>query len=102
VLKNSVEQARFAYDPKGRRVEKVAGGVTFSYVYDRDDIIRETRSDGTTLKYVHGPQIDEPLAREDGSGVLLYYHVGALGSVVKTTNSTGTVTATRRYDAFGI
>jgi len=28
VEKNSVEQARFGYDPIGRRVEKVAGGVT--------------------------------------------------------------------------
>jgi YD repeat-containing protein len=28
VTKNTLEVARFAYDPKGRRVEKVAGGVT--------------------------------------------------------------------------
>ena len=32
--KNGVEQARFSYDPLGRRVEKVAGGVTTSYTYD--------------------------------------------------------------------
>ena len=30
VTKNSVEQARFSYDPLGRRVEKVAGGVDHS------------------------------------------------------------------------
>lgn len=38
VLKNGVEQARFSYDPNGRRVEKVAGGVTTSYLYDGEDI----------------------------------------------------------------
>jgi YD repeat-containing protein len=70
VLKNAVEQARFAYDPVGRRVEKVVGGVTTTYTYDDEDILRETTSTGTTLKYVHGPGIDEPLAQEDGAGAL--------------------------------
>jgi YD repeat-containing protein len=31
VLKNSVEQARFANDPLGRRVEKLAGATTTSW-----------------------------------------------------------------------
>jgi hypothetical protein len=43
VLKNGVEQARFAYDPIGRRVEKVAGGITIAYAYDGVNILRETR-----------------------------------------------------------
>jgi RHS repeat-associated protein len=101
VLKNSVEQARFAYDPRGRRVEKVTGGVTTSYTYDAESILRETSSTGTTFKYVHGDDIDEPLAHEDGVGTLTYFHPDGLGSIVRTTNSTGGVTATRRYDAFG-
>jgi len=100
VLKNSVEQARFAYDPLGRRVEKVAGGVTTTYTYDGQNILREI-SGATTLKYVHGPGIDEPLAQEDGAGALTYFHADGLGSIVKTTNSAGAVLTTRRYDAFG-
>lgn len=66
VEKNGGEQARFAYDPLGRRVEKVAGGVTTSYTYHGENILREVRG-GTTLKYVHGPGIDEPLAAYDGT-----------------------------------
>jgi len=31
VTKEGVEVARFAYDPLGRRVEKVAGGVTYKF-----------------------------------------------------------------------
>jgi RHS repeat-associated protein len=99
VLKNSVEQARFAYDPLGRRVEKVAG-VTTTYTYDDEAILREI-SGATTLKYVHGPGFDQPLAQEDGGGVLGHVHADGLGSIVKTTNSAGAVTATRWYDAFG-
>jgi RHS repeat-associated protein len=100
VLKNGVEQARFAYDPLGRRVEKVAAGVTTSYTYDGDDILREI-SGATTVKYIHGPEIDEPLAHEDGAGALSYFHADGLGSIIKTTNSAGAVTTTRRYDAYG-
>jgi RHS repeat-associated protein len=99
VTKNSIEQARFSYDPMRRRVEKVAGGVTTSYTYDSEDILREVRG-ATTLKYVHGLGIDEPLAVDDGATVS-YFHADALGSVVKATSGSGTVSVTRQLDAWG-
>jgi uncharacterized protein RhaS with RHS repeats len=92
--------ASFKYDPLGRRVEKVAGGVTTTYIYDGEDILRHVAG-GSTLTFVHGPGIDEPLAQEDGAGALSYFHADGLGSVVKTTSPAGAVTSTRRYDAFG-
>jgi RHS repeat-associated protein len=100
VLKNGVEQARFAYDPLGRRVEKVAGGVTTSYTHDDIDVLRESRG-SSTFKFIHGPAIDEPLAREDGVGALNYYHADALGSVVKRTDQAGAVVHAYRYDVSG-
>jgi RHS repeat-associated protein len=100
VLKNAAEVARFAYDPLGRRVEKVAAATTTSWTYDGEAILRET-SGSTTLKYVHGPGVDEPLAQEDGAGALSFFHADGLGSVVKTTNSAGAVVTSRRYDSFG-
>ena len=99
VTKNSIEQARFTYDPVGRRVEKIAGSVTTGYTYDRGSILREARG-STTLKYVHGPEVDEPLAVDDGTS-LSYYHADGLGSVTRTTNSAGAVVLTRQYDAWG-
>ena len=99
VLLNGNEVARFAYDPIGRRVEKVAGGAT-SYLYDGEDIVREERG-GATLKYIQGPGIDQPLAREDGAGALTYYHADALGSIMKRTSQAGTVVHEYRYDAWG-
>jgi RHS repeat-associated protein len=100
VEKNGVEQARFGYDPLGRRVEKIAGGVTTTYTYDGVAILREERG-SATLKYVQGPSIDEPLAREDGSGTLTYYQADGLGSIVKRTNQAGAVVHEYRYDAWG-
>jgi RHS repeat-associated protein len=92
--------ATYLYDPLGRRVDKVAGAATTTYTYDGEDIVRQIAG-GSTLKFVHGPAIDEPLAQEDGAGALSYHHVDGLGSIVKMTNSAGAVTSTRRYDAFG-
>jgi RHS repeat-associated protein len=100
VLNNGNEVARFRYDPFGRRVEKVAGGVTTAWAYDGQQILRET-SGATTLKFVHGSGIDEPLAQEDSAGALSYFHADTLGSIVKTTNAAGAVVASKRYDAFG-
>jgi len=99
VLKNPIEQARFTYDPLGRRVEKLAGGVTTSWTHDGDDILRDVRG-GATIFLVQGPGIDEHLGVEEGSA-LSYFHTDGLGSVGKTTSAAGTVTLSRRYDAWG-
>jgi RHS repeat-associated protein len=101
VTKDGAEVARFAYDPLGRRVEKVAGGVTYRYLYDGQDILKEARTNGSVYTYVHGPGIDEPLARIDQAGSVAYYHADGLGSIVKVTDATGVVLEERQYDAWG-
>src|SRR2546425_5548212 len=53
------------------------------------------------LKYLHGPDSDEPLAQEDGAGALAYFHPDGLGSIIKMTDSASAVVSSRRYDAFG-
>ena len=80
-------------------MEKVGGGVTTSYVYDGMDILRESRG-GTISMYIHGPAIDEPLAKDNG-GALTYFHVDGLGSVMKATDQAGAVTSAIRYDTWG-
>jgi RHS repeat-associated protein len=101
VTQGGSELARFVYDGKGRRAQKIAGGVTHSYVYDKTNIIEERLSSGQTYDYVQGPGIDRPLAQRDQAGVVTYYLADHLGSIVQTTNSAGTVTLTRDYDPWG-
>ena len=72
--------------------------MTSSYVYDREDILREVRG-ATTLSYVHGRAFDEPLAVYDGA--FSYFHADGLGSIVKVTSASGVVNLTRQYDAWG-
>jgi len=103
VTKNSVEQARFAYDGLGRRVEKVAGGVTHAYVYDGSQVAEERLSGGAigTIRYYYGAGIDDWLARQNADSSMTYFTADHLGSVVNETNAAGVVTLTRTYDAWG-
>ncbi len=99
VEKNGAEVARFSYDPRGRRVEKVAAVTSASHTYDGSSIVREVQ--GVSIsRYIQGPGIDEPLAADDGAA-LVHLHADGLGSVAKTTNATGAVTSVRQYDAWG-
>jgi RHS repeat-associated protein len=84
-------------------VQKIAGGLTRKFTYDGEDILREKVVGVGNLRYIHGPGIDDPLAHEElATGAMTYYHADGLGSIVKTTDSSGTVTLTRTYDSFGI
>jgi RHS repeat-associated protein len=100
VLSNGTEVARYKYDPLGRRIEKVVGTDVHAWLYDGEDILRESEG-AITFGFVHGPGIDEPLSRVASTGVVIYGHTDGLGSVIKMTNSLGQVIFTRQYDAFG-
>ena len=101
VLDDGVEIARFAYDGSWRRIQKISGGVTRSYLYDGMDVIEERSSLGT-IRTVHGPGIDQPLASVDGASAVSYYLADHLGSIVEQTNAAAAVTLTRQYDPHGV
>jgi RHS repeat-associated protein len=96
----TTDVARFTYDGEGRRQQKVADGVTRTYVHDETSIIEERVAGGATLRYVDGLNIDEHLAVLEGTAAT-YYVADHLGSIAHTTNNTGTVTLTRKYDPWG-
>lgn len=52
------------------------------------------------MDVVHSPGIDEPIAQDVG-GAVTYYHADALGSVQTHTNSSGGITTTIQFDAWG-
>ncbi len=105
----------FAYDPFGRRIEKdvtdhpVATTTTSAYTYDGEDIVRlvTTTQQGAAAPvtqktlYLHGPGIDEPLARITDSGPT-YYHADGLGSIVAVTDESQSIVQRYRYESFGL
>jgi RHS repeat-associated protein len=100
ITQNGTPIASFAYDAIGRRVQKVAAGLTTTFLYAGPNILQQTTG-GTVQKFVHGPGIDEPLASVPSSGGLTFYHADALGSVAKNSNSSGSITFTYQYDPWG-
>lgn len=96
--------ATFEYDGGGRRTEKVAASLTHQYIYDAEDIAEEriTGSSSDTIRYFHGADLDEPLARKNSSDVVTYYLADHLGSIEQETNASGAVTLEREYDPWGV
>lgn len=98
----------FAYDPFGRRIKKIvspAGGGSgeeiTNYVYDGQSIIMEyDQNNNIIAKYTHGPNIDEPLALQQGTNIY-YYHADGLGSITSLSNASGSPVQTYTYDSFG-
>jgi RHS repeat-associated protein len=101
VLEDESTVSEFSYDGFGRRSEKIAAGVTRTFVYDMEAVVEERLSSGGTLKNIHGPGVDNHLAMLDASGVPSYHISDHLGSVVQSTDQTGQVTLAREYDAYG-
>jgi RHS repeat-associated protein len=111
----NIKQLTFAYDPFGNRISKtiLQDGIgtdcqspnvcprTTNYVYDGQNIILEYDQTGhITAKYTHGPNIDEPLAVQQGANTY-YYHADGLGSITSLSNASGNIVQTYSYDSFG-
>jgi RHS repeat-associated protein len=101
VKDNGTTLVSYVYDGRGRRFQKIAGGVTRTFLYDGAQLAEERLSSGGTIKYFDGPGIDQHLARQDQAGVVSYYASDHLGSVGDVTDSAGGVVVTRRYDPWG-
>ncbi len=82
---------------------------THTYVYDNEDIILEvvdtTVNNGAptteTIRYVHGPGVDEPLLIQK-NGIPYYYHADGLGSIAALTDPQQNVVESYRYTAYGV
>ena len=100
----SASGATLEYDPAGR-LDKVTGSTTTRFLYDGTDVIGEYTSSGTLVRrYVHGPDLDEPLVWYEGAGTNIprWFVADERGSVIGVTNDTGATIQVNRYDAFGL
>ncbi len=97
--------SEYAYDPFGRRIEKkvTEGGITATtkYFYDNQAILFDYDEFGAIgNRYIHGPNIDEPLVVTSGKDKY-YYHADGLGSIIALTDQSGKVVQNYEYDSFG-
>ena len=82
--------AEYTYDALGRRIEKIAGGVTTRYYYDGWRVLTEVEG-GTSKDFVYGNYLDEVLIMIDSSGDDHYYDHDHLFSPVALIADDGTI-----------
>jgi YD repeat-containing protein len=100
VKQGAATLASFTYDGLGRRAQKLAGGLTRTYLHEGMDILEERLSTGATTRFFHGPGVDQLFARQSGA-TATYYLTDHLGSIAQETNSSAAVTLSRKYDPWG-
>lgn len=92
--------AAYTYDGDALRASKTVGGTTSQFTWDARSSVPALVSDGTN-DYVYGPsgQVVEQYAVSSGSATYLFQD--AHGSTVQLTGSTGAVTGSYAYNAWG-
>ncbi|MEE0265034.1 MAG: RHS repeat-associated core domain-containing protein, partial [Acutalibacteraceae bacterium] len=103
VTKNgSTTKDVYTYDAEGNRLTKTTNGVLTRYIVDSiglAQVIAELNADGNvTAEYTHGTEV----ISQNRSGIVHYYLFDGNGNIRKLTDSTGVVTDTYTYDAFGV
>ncbi|TVZ37116.1 RHS repeat-associated protein [Alteromonadaceae bacterium 2753L.S.0a.02] len=101
--------ATLEYDPLGRLFQySVSGGETVRFAYAGDNIIAEYQgSSGATMlqRYVHAGAMGTPLVSYSGGTVSsnrTFIHTDHQGSVVATSDNSGTMQSLNTYDAYGV
>ncbi len=103
---NCSDTANYRYDGNGLRIEKRQKPQTYlqvtDYVWDvaasPPVVVQEKSGSTVTNSYVYGADL---LSETDNNNVTTYLLQDGLGSTTGLTNSSGSVTDTYTYDAFG-
>ena len=97
----------YIYDGDGNRVAKTIGGVTTNYLVDTlnptgyAQVLDEVQSSSVARNYAWGLQLVSESQPVSNTWTTNYYGFDGHGSVRFLTDSTGAVTDTYDYDAFG-
>ena len=89
----------YAYDGNGLRASQTISGTTTNMVWDMSEALPVLLNDGTN-NYIYGPG-DLPIEQLSSGGVTTYLHHDQQGSTRLLTGSTGTVTGSTTFDAYG-
>jgi RHS repeat-associated protein len=97
------QEVGYNYDVLGRRIAKTVDGDTTHFVYNGDDVLFEFSGSDTvpTMRYLHGPGVDQVLAQESASGNLDWLLGDHLGTIRDLVDSNGDLQNHLTYDSFG-
>lgn len=99
---NGSENIEYVYDAEGNRVASIVDGVRTNYLVSPgilSQVLAEYDENGQVTKdYVYGIG----LVRSGENATESFYHSDGLGSVRMLTDTTGLITDTYTYDAYGV
>ena len=113
LIRREAKASTYTYDAFDRRVAKAldpdgtgpAAPVRSFTAYDGVEVLADLDATGTVARrYLHGPAVDQVLARLDGSGAVDWYLADRLGSVralARIGTAAATVLDRLDYVAFG-
>lgn len=94
--------ATLVYTPTGNLYQTASPSGTIRYLYDGDALVAEYDSASTLLnRYLHGPNVDEPLVWFEGSN-RRHLRANGQGSIIAVSDSAGNAIATNSYDEYGV
>src|SRR5262249_35358176 len=94
--------ATFTYDGLDRRIGFQVSGTQTWTVYDGQDAYADFDGSGTLLeRYLHGPAVDEILARTSSGGTRAWYLTDHLGTVRDVASTGGAEIHHYVYDSYG-
>lgn len=93
----------YSYDPIDRRSAKTVNGTTTDYISDGIEEIAEYDRAANSLlrRYVYGPGVDERIVLIAANGDREYYQTDHQGSTIATSDASGVIVDTYRYDPWG-
>jgi RHS repeat-associated protein len=104
IIRGDGTRISFTYDPFGRRVTKVANGVTTRFIWASNQLLSETVEGPTAGQvrrdYLFMPHVYVPVSSRQGK-VSRYYHCDHLGTPCRLTDDAGRVIWSATYSAFG-
>jgi RHS repeat-associated protein len=89
----------YTYDGNGLRASQTIAGTTSYLAWDMTESLPLILNDGTN-NYIYGPS-GLPVEQISSGGTITYLHHDQQGSTRLITGTTGTVTGTTTYDAYG-
>ena len=92
-------QLENAYDAEMKRVRRTEGNQATYFAFDGEKLVLSAAPGGVTQFLSEGPSIYSPLLSHHGSD--FFYLFDALGTTLGLTDSSGLLTDTFLYDAFG-
>ena len=97
------KEIEYTYDPFGRRISKFTPEGTTKFSYDIDDVVIELDEQNMpSVRYAHGPGIDDILGSQDlANSELSYFLHDNLGSITAILDQAGAVKDSFVYGPFG-